>query len=60
MVKVEMVSHSNFDIFTNDLLNVLAEFSKKHGDDSIVSISHTVPCAETPKCIALVTYKTKS
>jgi len=59
MVKIEMVSSSDFEIFTNDLLNVLAYFTKEHGDESIISISHTVPCAETPKYIALITYKTK-
>lgn len=55
-----MVSNSDFDVFTNDLLAVLAHFSKEHGNESIISVSHTVPCAETPKYIALVTYKTKS
>lgn len=60
MVKVVMVSNSDFAAFSNELQNALIVLAKEHGDSSVISVSHTVPCTETPKYIALITYRAKS
>ncbi|MCU4500982.1 hypothetical protein KTI59_12880 [Acinetobacter radioresistens] len=60
MVKIEMVSNSDFDVFIRELIAVLRFLAKEHGDNSIISMSHTTPCEATPKFIALITYKARS
>lgn len=58
MIKVETVLTNTFDQLVSQLSNQLAYIASVHGDDSVISVSHSAPIDNSLKFKAIIVYKT--